>query len=79
MKSYFFIAGIFLISFRVWSQDIADSSLQLTNIPVDGILLNKGWKFHAGDNPEWAKPGYDDKGWTSVNPALELHDLPQVR
>ncbi len=79
MKSYFFIAGIFLITFRVWSQDFTDSSFQLTKIPADGIILNKGWKFHAGDNPQWAKPEFDDRQWEPVNPTLELHHLPQVK
>jgi len=24
------------------------------------------WKFATGDNPEWAKPGFDDSGWKPI-------------
>lgn len=24
------------------------------------------WQFHLGDNPEWAKPGFDDLGWENL-------------
>ena len=62
-----------------FSQDSFNNAIHLTELPPEGVLLNKGWKFQAGDNPEWAMPDYDDKGWTPVNPALELHNLPEVR
>jgi hypothetical protein len=25
------------------------------------------WKFHIGDNPDWAQPGFDDSGWEEVD------------
>jgi len=27
---------------------------RIDSLPKEGILLNQGWKWHAGDNPEWA-------------------------
>lgn len=40
--------------------------------PLDG-----GWLFHAGDNPAWAEPATDDRGWDHI--ALvsrpEVHDF----
>jgi len=27
------------------------------------------WRFHTGDDPEWAKPAFDDTSWSLVNPA----------
>ena len=36
-------------------------------IPKEGILLDKGWKWCAGDNPDWAKPEFDDTKWEETN------------
>ncbi|NIR67119.1 hypothetical protein GWO43_26740, partial [candidate division KSB1 bacterium] len=27
------------------------------------IWLVKPWKYHPGDNPQWAQPDYDDSQW----------------
>ncbi|MGA7521241.1 MAG: SpoIIE family protein phosphatase [Acidobacteriaceae bacterium] len=27
------------------------------------VALTGPWKFHIGDNPQWADPGLDDSGW----------------
>jgi serine phosphatase RsbU (regulator of sigma subunit) len=32
-----------------------------------GIVLRDGWRFRAGDDPEWAKKTYDDSGWGHVD------------
>jgi hypothetical protein len=29
----------------------------------DSLLLFTGWKFHAGDDPAWVDPAYDDTAW----------------
>ena len=28
-----------------------------------GTNLYGSWKYHPGDNPEWANPNFDDTGW----------------
>ncbi len=33
-------------------------------VPLDGP-----WQFHAGDNPEWASPSFDDSGWEPIQVA----------
>ncbi|MFI5154334.1 MAG: ATP-binding protein [Chitinophagales bacterium] len=40
----------------------------------NGIPLNRGWKFHAGDNREWVKPEFDDSNWADINPMGDIHD-----
>src|SRR5688572_12762287 len=70
---------VFAAASNSFSRESSNDTLHLTKLPPEGVLLSKGWKFHAGDNPDWVKPGYDDKGWTPVNPADELHNLPEVR
>jgi signal transduction histidine kinase len=37
-------------------------------------VLSKNWKFHEGDNPEWASPGFDDNSWINIDPAQDIHD-----
>ncbi|MFW5886881.1 MAG: hypothetical protein ACOCUL_03910, partial [Bacteroidota bacterium] len=34
------------------------------------ILLFEGWKYHSGDNIEWAKPNFDDSNWKVISPRL---------
>ena len=31
------------------------------------VPLNGPWKFHVGDNPQWADPNFDDSQWETVN------------
>ena len=32
--------------------------------PVSGlIVLATPWRFHSGDNPQWASPAFDDSSW----------------
>jgi len=39
-------------------------------------LPNSFWKYHPGDNKEWAKPEFDDSPWEDVNPELRPNELP---
>ncbi len=38
------------------------------------IALDSGWKFKAGDNPDWGKPGFDDSSWQSINLFKDLNE-----
>ena len=51
---------------------------RIDSIPTKGILLDKNWKWHAGDNPDFAKPDFDDSKWESIDPTKDLMDLPQI-
>ncbi len=51
----------------------------IDSIPENGIVLDKGWKFQSGDNFDYAKPEYNDSKWQSINPTLDIHDLPQLQ
>ncbi|MGB6783699.1 MAG: SpoIIE family protein phosphatase [Terracidiphilus sp.] len=31
------------------------------------VALNGPWKFHIGDNPQWADPNFDDSHWETVD------------
>jgi signal transduction histidine kinase len=52
---------------------------RIDSLPKEGIVLDKGWKWHAGDDAEWAKVGYDDAEWEEIDPTKEISDLPQFK
>jgi two-component system, NtrC family, sensor kinase len=71
---------LFIVCFtgKNFSQGNANT-IHLGKITPEGILLDKGWKYMTGDNPEWAKPGFDDNAWQTINPTLDVHTaLPQI-
>ena len=42
-----------------------------------GTSLYESWKYHPGDNPEWASPVFDDTGWESANTLMFRPELPK--
>ncbi|HSF54893.1 MAG TPA: ATP-binding protein [Algoriphagus sp.] len=52
--------------------------MSIKEIPQSGILLDKGWKYKIGDNPEYANPDFDDSTWDTINPGKDIHDLPML-
>lgn len=70
-----FILFVFLFSCaaaRAQEIVITDSVL------VNGVRLDRGWKFSAGDDPEWAKPAFDDSSWDTVSSTLDVQRLRQL-
>ncbi len=63
----------------VLAQDTTAGIFHLNNIPERGVALDKGWKFHAGDNSEWARQDFNDASWTPVDPTDEIHHLKEVK
>jgi hypothetical protein len=61
-----------------YSKLIAQDSgiFEINTLPKEGILLDKGWKFRAGDNPDFAKPDFDDNAWSPINPTLDIRHFP---
>jgi hypothetical protein len=72
---YFILVTCLAITINAFGQEI----FHLEKIDKEGVILDKAWKFHAGDDPEWSKPGFDDSGWGYTDPTEELHHLPHVR
>ena len=42
-----------------------------------GTNLQGSWKYHPGDNPEWANPAFDDTEWESTNTLMFRPELPE--
>ncbi len=41
------------------------------------VALSREWRYHPGDDPAWAEPGFDDSAWARVRPDLsELETVP---
>lgn len=77
MKIKLFIPLILTVfSIKLSSQ--ASEVIHIDSIPASGMLIDKGWKWHQGDSPEFAKPDFDDSSWQPINPALDIFDLPQL-
>ena len=51
MKSL--LSLLLFLSLPVFAQQ--RTIFKIDSLPANGILLDKGWKFHVGDNPDWAK------------------------
>ncbi|CAH0997782.1 hypothetical protein EMA8858_03916 [Emticicia aquatica] len=73
-KSIFLI--VLLISFGVYAQK---EIFHIDNLSKEGVLLDKGWKFHAGYYPNFAKFNFDDSKWESIDPTQDVMDLPQIK
>ncbi|ALW85575.1 hypothetical protein AUC43_11015 [Hymenobacter sedentarius] len=55
----------------------ADSAvLRITRLPANGLLLSHGWRYHAGDDPAWARPDFDDSSWDTIPVARVGFALP---
>jgi hypothetical protein len=42
-------------------------TLRIDTWPEGYVELIQGWHFHAGDNPAWAQPDFDDSSWPAVS------------
>ncbi|MCX6595551.1 MAG: SpoIIE family protein phosphatase [Acidobacteria bacterium] len=50
---------------------LLSSVAEAQTIAVEGLsqpqALSGQWKFHEGDDPRWAQPGFDDSQWSSID------------
>lgn len=43
----------------------------------DTHKFNEGWRYHPGDNTDWAEPGFDDSSWYNISPnGLQADEMP---
>lgn len=69
---------VLLVYNQSWASGLADPTFRVNQLPVEGLLLDKGWKYRSGDNPDWVSPGYNDQDWQPIDPTLDIHDLPSL-
>jgi hypothetical protein len=46
--------------------------LQASRLQITAIATN--WRFHPGDDPLWAQPGFDDSSWKLMQPTSDWVD-----
>ena len=68
------LAVLFLVAHQVYCFDSQNTRLIVDSINYEGILLDN-WKFHPGDNMDWAHPEFDDSTWGSINPSNDVAEL----
>src|SRR5690242_9649480 len=34
------------------------------------VTLTQGWKFHTGDEQQWARPGFNDTDWKPIETGM---------
>jgi two-component system, NtrC family, sensor kinase len=80
MKPLYFLL-FYLVNFLsvCYSQNSDSNVIRIDTIPASGILLDKGWKFHPGDNPNWSNPEYNDSDWKPINPTRGIRDIPELQ
>ena len=42
--------------------------IALGALAQEGVLTLDRWKIHSGDDPRWAAPDFDDRGWADSGP-----------
>ncbi len=74
MKKILLLLLLFPVFVVAQQQDV----FRLDSLPPEGILLDQGWKWHAGDNTDFAQPGFDDSEWEAIDPTKGVFELPQL-
>jgi hypothetical protein len=69
------LSGSIVLAQKPSSAAVPAQPIQIT-FGSSVVPLNGPWKFHTGDNPLWASPGFDDSTWETVDltPKAGAHD-----
>ena len=47
-------------------------------IPRSNAMITKAWRYHAGDNPAWARPDFDASAWDTLDLRRLARTLPRA-
>ncbi|MHB1936631.1 MAG: PP2C family protein-serine/threonine phosphatase [Acidobacteriaceae bacterium] len=70
MKKTFAVFLLFLllsIGLRAENSSAAPAPATQIALGHSVVALTGPWKFHIGDNPQWANPNFDDSQWETVD------------
>src|SRR6185437_8333612 len=77
MRKFYFSALLLLfIVAKTFGQ--TGQVFDLKKLSKQDTLLS-GWKFQAGDNPQWANAGFDDSKWQLADPGTDITKFSQVK
>jgi class 3 adenylate cyclase len=74
MSADFIQISLFFILIPFISSAQTRHFFSLDSIPEGQSKTMPVWLYHAGDNPEWAKPEYKDEGWDTLSTKLILRN-----
>jgi len=60
---------LFVMLFAIGTSASTTHSASVTTDRVlsdEGMPLDRGWRYHAGDDPAWAAPEFNDGGWQEL-------------
>ncbi|WP_420148780.1 ATP-binding protein [Spirosoma sp.] len=75
MKLLLLLALLYLTGGKALCQTV----FRVDSLPHQGIVLNKGWQWQPGDNPDWAKTDANDRSWPAIDPSQNITDLAQIQ
>lgn len=75
---HFYLFLTLLLSIQVLGQK-QKKFTPLDSIPAYGFTLSNHWKWHAGDNPLWAKREFNDSLWEKLPVAESIEEFPKLR
>ncbi|WP_229239364.1 sensor histidine kinase [Emticicia agri] len=75
---HFYLFIILLIGLQAQGQKPRKFT-PIDSIPMYGVTLSNHWKWHAGDNPAWAKPEFNDSLWDKLQVAESIEEFPKLR
>ncbi len=64
-RIYFCFIFAILIAGKISAQEKNIDFISVDSIP-EHLVLDKGWKFHSGDNMEWVKKNFNDSTWDRI-------------
>lgn len=70
------ITALLLSSFILCAQK-KDKAIAYINTDTIPVYLNTIWKYHQGDDINWAKHDFDDSTWDTIAIALNLDEIPK--
>ncbi|HTV83654.1 MAG TPA: SpoIIE family protein phosphatase [Acidobacteriaceae bacterium] len=56
-----------LLLLAACAASLSAQAVYVLSWPNGSQTLNQGWCTQAGDNPQWANPGFDDSSWPAIS------------
>jgi len=75
LKRYILLINILIMIF--YSHSFAQNdTLFISSDSINAKQLNLGgdasWRYHPGDNLDWAQPNFNDSAWDTINPWMDM-------
>jgi len=76
IKKYLLISVVLIVAFTMNLQ-AQNCFFRLDSIGDQTIRLDSCWKYHPGDNMDWAARDFPDENWDTASTTLNLQNIPE--